>query len=177
MILPILKYPDPKLARVCEPVAEITPELRELAADMAETMYASQGIGLAAPQVDQPICMITVDISGPDERSALMTLINPVITPLGEPVESEEGCLSVPEYRNTLMRASRVRCQALDLDGRPVDFEADDMLAICLQHETDHLKGVLFLDHLSRLKRSLFDSRLRKQSRREHKNPPPGHRP
>ena len=167
MLLPICKYPSPVLAQVCEPVGEITPEIRKLAADMAETMYEAEGIGLAAPQVGVPVCMVVIDISGPEERAALMTLINPRLTLMGEEVESEEGCLSVEEYRNTVLRSSRVRCEATDLEGNPVDLLAEEILAICLQHEIDHLKGVLFLDHLSRLKRSLFDSRLRKQAKRK----------
>ncbi len=166
MILPILKYPHPLLTRECAPVREVTPELRALAANMAETMYAAQGIGLAASQVGELVCMIVVDVSGPEERQELMALVNPKITILGEPMESEEGCLSVPEYRNTLQRASKVRCEATDLDGKPVVLEAEETLAVCLQHEVDHLHGTLFLDHLSRLKRSLYESRLKKQARR-----------
>lgn len=173
MILPIVKYPDPLLAQTCAPVTEIDDKLRELAANMAETMYEEQGIGLAAPQVACLIRMITIDISGPEERLELMTLINPELTLLGEEIDSEEGCLSVPDYRNTLKRSSRVRCQATDLDGNKLDFEADGTLAICLQHEVDHLDGTVFLDRLSRLKRSLYESRLRKQSRRSPSKRPP----
>ena len=172
MILPILKYPHPLLTLECTPVQAVTPTLRELAASMAETMYAAQGIGLAAPQVGAPLRMIVVDVSGPEERTALMTLINPELTPLGGPMDSEEGCLSVPDYRNTLQRASRVRCEATDLDGSPITLEAEETLAVCLQHEVDHLHGRLFLDHLSRLKRSLYESRLKKQARRAAQDSP-----
>ena len=173
MLLPILKYPHPDLARACEPVREIDDSIRELAANMADTMYGSLGIGLAASQVGRLIRLVVIDVSGPGERSELMTLINPKLTPIGEPMDSDEGCLSVPEYRNTIKRSSRVRCEALDLDGRSVDFEAEDTLAVCLQHETDHLDGRLFLDHLSRLKRSLYDARLKRQAKRDQEANPP----
>jgi peptide deformylase len=170
MILPILKYPHPNLARACEPVEEINDAVRELAANMVETMYNAQGIGLAASQVGELIRLVVIDVSGPEERSAPMVLINPKLTLLGELMDSDEGCLSVPDYRDTVSRSSRVRCEALDLDGKPLDFEAEDILAVCLQHEIDHLDGRLFLDRLSRLKRSLHDGRLKKQARHSQGN-------
>lgn len=163
MFLPVLQYPDPRLARVSEPVKEITPEVRALAADMVETMYARDGIGLAAPQVGKAIRLVVIDVSGPDKREDLRILLNPVLTLSGPEVDSEEGCLSVAEYRSTICRAGRVHAEATDLDGNPVSFDAQDLLAICLQHECDHLDGVLFIDHISRLKREMFDRRRRKK--------------
>ena len=163
MIREILTYPNPLLKKAAEPVAAITPEIRELAKDMAETMYECEGIGLAAPQIGELIRLITIDLSGPTERNGLMTLVNPVLERLGdEEVESEEGCLSVEDYRSTVVRSERVKVSALDLDGNPLEFEADDLLAICLQHECDHLEGKLFIDRISRLKRNLYDAKVKK---------------
>ena len=163
MIREVLTYPNPLLKKTAEPVAAITPEIRELAKDMAETMYECEGIGLAAPQIGELIRLITIDLSGPTERNGLMTLVNPVLERLGdEEVESEEGCLSVEDYRSTVVRSERVKVSALDLDGNPLEFEADDLLAICLQHECDHLEGKLFIDRISRLKRNLYDAKVKK---------------
>jgi peptide deformylase len=158
----IVTYPDPVLCAKAKPVEEITPEIRELARDMAETMYENRGIGLAANQVNECIRMITVDVSGPEQRTDLMTLINPEIVSCEGSVDSEEGCLSVQGYRSQVTRSERVCVQALDLEGREVAFEADDILAVCLQHEIDHLNGILFIDHISRLKRTLYEKRLGK---------------
>ncbi|EHJ48556.1 peptide deformylase [Solidesulfovibrio carbinoliphilus subsp. oakridgensis] len=167
MSLEILKYPHPTLAQKAAPVTEITPEIRELAAAMAETMYANQGIGLAAPQVGRSIRLVVIDLSGPDKREGLMTLVNPVITdPAGEE-EDEEGCLSVRDYRTNVVRAATVTVKATDLDGNPFCLEADGLLAVCLQHEIDHLDGVLFIDHISRLKRAMYDKRVKRWARQE----------
>jgi len=166
MIREVITYPNPVLKQNAEPVAEITPELRELAKDMVETMYEYDGIGLAAPQVGELVRLITVDISGPESREELMTLINPELEPIGdEEVESEEGCLSVEDYRSTVARAERVKVKALDLDGKPVEFEAEGLLAVCLQHECDHLDGKLFIDRISRLKRNMYDAKVKKWAR------------
>ncbi|MDL2272309.1 peptide deformylase [Desulfovibrio sp. OttesenSCG-928-I05] len=163
MLLEVLKYPHPVLKQKAEPVLVVTPEIRELAENMLETMYENDGIGLAAPQVGELKRMVVIDVTGPDAREAPMVLINPEVARIGEDVESEEGCLSVEEYRNTLIRSDRVRLKATDLDGKPVELEAEDILAVCLQHECDHLDGILFIDHLSRLKRSLYDSKVKKR--------------
>jgi len=174
MLLPILEYPDPRLAEKSEPVAEVTDTLRELAANMAETMYESDGIGLAAPQIGHAIRLVVIDVTGPDTREGLMTLVNPVLTPIEDAgrIIGEEGCLSVPlQYRAKVERAAKVRVQATDLDGKPVDFEAEDMLAVCVQHEVDHLNGTLFLDHLSHLKRTMYDGRIRKRSKPAPRGP------
>ena len=175
MRLPLVIYPAPQLAEPSVPVTEVTDALRTLAADMAETMYENDGIGLAAPQVGHNIRMIVVDVTGPEKHEDLMILLNPVLTPVAEEgsIIGDEGCLSVPlQYRAKVERAAKVRVQATDLDGKAVDFEAEDLLAVCLQHETDHLNGVLFLDHLSHLKRSMYDARLRKRGTRRVENAP-----
>lgn len=161
----ILKYPDPTLARKSLEIGEITDELRDLAKDMAETMYANDGIGLAAPQVGECCRLVVVDISGPDKREDLRVLVNPRITAKDGSVVSEEGCLSVIGYRSDVARAEKVTVEATDLDGRPVTIEAEGLLAVCLQHELDHLDGVLFIDRISRLKRSLYDKKIKKQQR------------
>jgi len=170
-MLQILHYPHPTLARVAEPIATIDDSIRALAQEMVPTMYQYEGIGLAAPQVGHSLRLIIVDITGRDSRDGLMTLINPVLTPqldsTGEKYcETEEGCLSIPEYLAKVRRAAAVHVQGLDLDGNPLDFVAEGMLAVCLQHEVDHLNGKLFIDHISYLKRTLFDTRLRKQASR-----------
>jgi peptide deformylase len=170
MILDILQYPDPRLAQRAAELTECTDEIRVLVADMAETMYAARGVGLAAPQVGQAIRLIVVDPSGPDARNDLQVFINPNLTVLDPtPVEDEEGCLSVPfNYRAPVSRALKVAVDAVDLDWKPVHVEAEGLLAVCLQHELDHLEGTVFLDHISRLKRMLFDTRIKKWQRRNN---------
>ena len=171
MILEILQYPDPRLAQVAVELTELTDEIRTLVENMAETMYAARGLGLAAPQVGQAIRLIMVDASGPDERQDLRVFINPRLTVLDPtPLEEEEGCLSVPfNYRAPVARAAKVAVEALDMNWQPVHVEAEGLPAVCLQHELDHLDGKVFLDHISRLKRTLFDTRVKKWLRR--KNP------
>ncbi|MBQ4132514.1 MAG: peptide deformylase [Desulfovibrionaceae bacterium] len=174
MILPVLQYPDERLRRKSQPVDEITDEIRELASNMLETMYDEEGIGLAAPQVGHFIRMIVIDISpcyeteegnveDNGEPPMPMVLINPELSFSGATVKSEEGCLSVPNsYRATVPRREKVSLKALSLDGDPIELEADGMLAICLQHECDHLDGKLFIDYISRLKLNLYKASLRK---------------
>ncbi len=164
MALSILKYPDPRLKEPCAAIDDITEEHRALAAEMAELMYKAEGIGLAAPQVGIPLRLIVMDVSGPEKRESLLCLVNPKLTPDPEAgtVETEEGCLSVRQYRSKVKRHARVHLDALDLDGNPVSMDAEGLPAVCLQHEVDHLDGKLFLDRISRLKRSLYDGRLRK---------------
>ncbi len=161
----ILTYPNPLLKRISRPIETIGEEIRALAADMAQAMYEAEGIGLAAPQIGEAIRLVVVDITGPEKREGLMTLVNPRLTPVPEcgEVESEEGCLSVPEFRAKVRRSAKVRLEASDLDGAPVDIVAEGLLAICLQHEVDHLDGTLFIDRISRLKRSLYDAKVRKR--------------
>ncbi|MDL2216638.1 peptide deformylase [Desulfovibrio sp. OttesenSCG-928-M14] len=165
MILPVLQYPDPRLARVSTAIDSITPEVRELAENMVETMYARDGIGLAAPQVGEAVRLVVIDISGPEKREDLRILVNPVLSLSGGEVESEEGCLSVLDYSACVSRREYAHVEATDLDGERVVFDATGRLAVCVQHECDHLDGVLFIDHISRLKRGMLDRKLLKKGR------------
>ncbi len=162
MILDIKTYPHPVLLRQAEPVRDITQEVQTLAQDMVETMYEKQGIGLAAPQVGHSCRLITVDISGPDSRSDLNILINPQIEDREGETEHEEGCLSLPEFTGKTKRSTRVIVRGLDLEGQDKRIEAEGLLAICLQHEIDHLQGTLLLDRSGRLKRSMYEKKVRK---------------
>ncbi|GFM38526.1 peptide deformylase [Desulfovibrio psychrotolerans] len=166
MIREILKYPDARLAVECTEVCEITEEIRQLAEDMAETMYKEEGIGLAAPQVGEHCRLIVVDVTGPEERKGLMKLVNPRLVNHEGEVETEEGCLSVLNYRSKVKRAEKVRLLAKDVDGKEVCMDADGLLAICLQHEIDHLDGTLFIDKISRLKRTMYDGKVKKWLRK-----------
>ena len=162
MIRPILAYPDPVLKRKSAPVTVINDTIRELVRDMAETMYDAQGVGLAAPQIGISQRVIVIDVSQKDERPELLACINPVIIHCeGESFE-EEGCLSVPKYAANVHRHARVVARALNLDGEEVTFNADGLLAIAFQHEIDHLDGILFVDHLSPLKKEMFRKRYRR---------------
>lgn len=166
MKLELRVYPDPVLARKAARIEEITPDIKQLAQDMAETMYANDGIGLAAPQVGESIRLVAMDLTGPEVRGGLRFFVNPVITARSsETVETEEGCLSVATLRANVKRAAQVTVQAQDLDGVDLTIEAEELLAVCLQHEIDHLDGVLFIDHISRLKRSLYDKKVKKWMR------------
>lgn len=162
-LLPILRYPDPRLHKVAAPVTEVNDRIRRLAADMAETMYAAPGIGLAATQVDQHIQLIVIDIS--EDKSDLRVFINPELLNQSGDHEGEEGCLSVPGIYETVHRAERVKVRALGLDGKPFELEADGLLAVCIQHEMDHLKGKVFVQYLSQLKQNRIKGKLAKQAR------------
>ena len=170
MILDIVTYPDPRLKQPCEPVAEVTDEIRKLAADMLETMYAAPGVGLAAPQVGRNIRMLVMDPAGKDEDKQPRVLINPVLELSGEDVVSEqEGCLSVPlNYRADVPRKSLVLLKATDLDGNGIEEDLTDFPAIIIQHEADHLDGILFIDRISRLRRTLYDSKVKKWLKRKN---------
>jgi peptide deformylase len=162
-LLKILHYPDPRLHTVAQPVAEVTEEIRQLAADMAETMYAAPGIGLAATQIDRHIRMLVVDIS--EEKNRLLTLINPrILLKEGETVH-EEGCLSVPGIYDKVTRAEQIRVRAMNLAGEIFVLDADGLLAVCIQHEIDHLEGKVFVEYLSRLKQTRIRHKLTKQAR------------
>jgi peptide deformylase len=163
MILPILEYPDPRLKKVAAPVTAFTPEIQKLVADMAETMYAAPGIGLAATQVDVHKRVIVMDIS--EARDELRVFVNPEIVAAEGEAEAEEGCLSVPGYYDRVTRAARVRVRAQDARGQPFELDADDLLAVCIQHEMDHLVGKVFVDYLSPLKRARLSSRLKKKQK------------
>lgn len=156
MRLEICTWPDEVLAAKAEAVAEITPELNELIDDMVQTMYESDGVGLAAPQVNRSIRLICVDQTGPKERGDLRVLINPEIVEGDGEVESEEGCLSCPELNITVRRKEQVKVKALDREGKDICIETGGLLAIILQHEIDHLDGVTLADRTSRLKRAMY---------------------
>ncbi len=162
-LLPILRYPDPRLKKVAQPIVEIDERIRKLAADMAETMYEAPGIGLAATQVDVHLQLVVIDIS--EDKSDLRVLINPRLErPEGSHV-GEEGCLSVPGIYEKVERAERVTVHYLDLDGKKRSFTSDGLLAVCVQHELDHLNGTVFVDHLSQLKQGRIKNKLAKQAR------------
>lgn len=158
----IIKYPNPVLSRKAEEIKEITPEIKQLAQDMADVMYEKRGIGLAANQVGECCRLIVVDVTGPEERTDLKFLVNPVIVSREGEVEDEEGCLSVANFRAKVKRSEKVLVKARDLDGNEVEIPAEGIMAVCLQHEIDHLDGILFIDHISRLKRALYDNKVKK---------------
>lgn len=163
--LPITIHPDPILRQKCESVSEITPELIQVLDNMTETMYAAPGIGLAAPQVGLNCRVVVIDVGEDEEErrpAKLYRLINPVITAREGLDDSEEGCLSVPGIRETIKRSVYVQAKALDEKGHEITIETDGILAICLQHEIDHLDGTLFIDHLSHLKKQLVKARYKK---------------
>lgn len=162
-LLQILEYPDPRLRKIAAPVAAVTADIQRLIRDMAETMYAAPGVGLAATQVDVHKRIVVIDVS--ETRDDLRVFVNPEIIAADGEAEFEEGCLSVPGYYDRVRRAARVRVRALDAGGHSFDLEADGMLAVCIQHETEHLQGRVFVDHLSPLKRSRLTARLRKKQR------------
>ncbi len=163
-LLPVLLCFDEPLRQKLPPVLEVTDEIRQLLADMAETMYNAPGIGLAANQVGAPYRAIVVDV-GADEATGgarrLYKIVNPEIIRRDGKLEMEEGCLSVPDIREVVHRSARVTVTGLDENGQPQEIEAEGLLAVCLQHEIDHLDGILFIDHLSRLKRGLIKKKLR----------------
>ena len=169
MLLDIVTYPDPRLKERCAPVAKITDEIRQLAADMTETMYAAPGVGLAAPQVGRTLRMLVMDPAVQEGERAPRVLINPELEPLGEVITSEqEGCLSVPlNYRADVPRYSKVRLKATALDGTPIDEVLEGFPAVVVQHEVDHLDGTLFIDRVSRLRRTLYDGKVKKWLKRK----------
>jgi peptide deformylase len=176
-ILPILTYPDPRLREVSKTIETVTPEIKQLVEDMLETMYQAKGIGLAAPQVAQLVRLLVIDIRrppSPDEEDAPLTdleqqvafplvLINPVIIKGEGKTSYEEGCLSVPGYYEEVKRYDWVQVEALDRNGKKFTLETDGLLAICIQHEMDHLEGKLFIDRLSFVKSSKIKNKIQKQ--------------
>lgn len=165
-LLTILEYPDPRLRTRARPVEQVTPELRQLAADMLETMYAAPGVGLAATQVDVHLRMLVMDVS--EAKDSPLVLINPEIVARDGCEAGEEGCLSVPGFTETVERAARITVRYLDLDGQARELAADGLMAVCIQHELDHLEGKLFVDYLSELKRQ----RLKKRAAKARRNGP-----
>jgi peptide deformylase len=167
-ILSILRYPDKRLHTVAKPVTVFDAELKKLVSDMAETMYAAPGIGLAASQVDRHSQLVVIDIS--DAKNQLQVFINPEITwSSEEKTVYEEGCLSVPGVYDGVERAAQVKVRALDIEGQAFEVEADGLLAVCIQHELDHLKGIVFVEYLSQLKRSRIKTRLLKEERQRQR--------
>ncbi|ARC93378.1 peptide deformylase [Vibrio coralliilyticus] len=162
-VLQVLTFPDERLRTVAKPVEKVTPEIQKFVDDMIETMYDEEGIGLAATQVDFHQRIVVIDIS--ETRDQPMVLINPEILDKRGEDGIEEGCLSVPGARALVSRAAEVTVKALDRDGKEYTFEADDLLAICVQHELDHLEGKLFVDYLSPLKRKRIQDKLAKIKR------------
>jgi len=161
--LPILEYPDPRLKKVAAPVTAFTPDLVKLVRDMAETMYAAPGVGLAATQVDVHKRVIVIDVS--EAKDDLLVLVNPEIVAAEGEAECEEGCLSVPGYYDKVTRAARITVRARDERGGPIERTAEGLLAVCIQHEMDHLVGKVFVDYLSPLKRARLAAKQRKKQR------------
>ena len=159
--LAILEYPDPRLRNKAQPIDKVDDAVRKLIGDLLETMYAARGVGLAASQVDVHRRLIVLDVS--ETRDQPLVFINPEILSAEGRAPGEEGCLSVPGIYDKLERASRIKVRALDRNGAPFEMEAEGMLAVCIQHEMDHLEGKLFVDYLSELKRQLIRRRLSKE--------------
>ncbi|MGK2889961.1 MAG: peptide deformylase [Candidatus Malihini olakiniferum] len=162
-VLQVLHFPDERLRTIAKPVAEVNAEIQPIVDDMFDTMYAEEGIGLAATQVDVHQRIIVMDVS--EERDQCLVLINPELLEKDGDTGIEEGCLSIPETRALVPRAERVKFKALDRKGNPFELEADGLLAICIQHEMDHLVGKLFIDYLSPLKRQRIYQKLEKLAR------------
>jgi peptide deformylase len=161
--LAILEYPDPRLRKTAKPVEAVDDGVRQLVDDLLETMYAAKGIGLAATQVDRHLRVLVLDVS--EERNRPLAFINPELLWAVGRGPGEEGCLSVPDIYDKVPRATQIRVRALGRDGLPFELEADGLLAVCIQHEMDHLEGRLFVDYLSELKRQLIRRRLEKERR------------
>ncbi len=162
-LLPILRFPDPRLKKIAAPVTKIDDSIRRLIADMAETMYEAPGIGLAATQVDVHKQVVVIDVS--EDRNDLLALINPRLENFQGHQEGEEGCLSVPGIFEKVERAERVTVHYQDADGQERTLVAEGLLAVCIQHELDHLNGMVFVDHLSQLKQTRIRNKLAKQAR------------
>ena len=162
-ILPIIRYPDSRLHKIAAPVAVVDESIRKLVRDLADTMYSAPGVGLAATQVDIHKQVLAIDIS--EIHDQLLVLINPKILASRGRADCEEGCLSVPGIFEKVTRAEWVKVQALGIDGKPFQVESDGLLAVCIQHEMDHLKGKVFVEYLSQLKQKRIVGKLKKQQR------------
>ncbi len=163
--LEILRFPDPRLRNEAQPVTEVDDSIRRLVEEMFETMYQAPGIGLAATQVNVAKRVVVIDVS--EEHNEPLCLINPEILEQSGEEQMEEGCLSVPGVYDTVTRAERVKVRALDRDGQPFELDTDGLLAVCIQHEIDHLNGKLFVDYLSGLKRQRIRKKLEKEARQK----------
>lgn len=164
-ILDILHFPDPRLRNKAKPVAQVDDSIRRLIDDMLETMYQAPGIGLAATQVNVAKRVVVIDLS--EEKNEPLCLVNPEIIEKDGEEQMEEGCLSVPGIYEMVKRANKIRVRALDRDGAPFEMEAEELLAVCIQHELDHLEGKLFVDYLSSLKRQRIRKKLEKEVRQQ----------
>lgn len=163
-VLTVLHYPDPRLHKVAKPVAVVDDRVRKIVADMAETMYAAPGVGLAATQVDIHERIIVIDVS--EEQNQLMVFINPeLVWASTEKKAWREGCLSVPEYYDEVERPDQILVKALDLNGKPFEIKTDGLLSVCLQHEMDHLLGKVFVEYLSFLKRNRISLKMKKRAK------------
>ena len=163
-LLTVLCYPDPRLHQVAKPVAQVDARIQKIVADMADTMYQAPGVGLAATQVDIHERIVVIDVS--DEQNELRVFINPeIIWASPEKKSWREGCLSVPEFYDEVERPAQIRVKALDLDGKEFEIEADGLLAVCLQHELDHLQGKVFVEYLSLLKRNRISQKMKKRAK------------
>jgi peptide deformylase len=162
----ILHYPDPRLREKAKPVDAVTPAILELIEDMAETMYAAPGVGLAATQIGEPHRIFLIDIASEDEPSDLRVFVNPEIVVREGDQSWEEGCLSFPGVTEEIKRAEKVKVRALGKDGKPFELEADGLLAVAIQHENDHLDGVLMIDHLGLLKKRIVNRKMQKERAR-----------
>jgi peptide deformylase len=167
-LLTILNYPDPRLHTVAKPVTTFDANLKRLVQDMKETMYAAPGIGLAATQVNQHVQLIVIDTS--KDQNDLLVLINPKIVSQSGTQTYEEGCLSVPGIYETVTRAEQIKVQAQDVDGKTFTLDADGLLSVCIQHEMDHLKGKVFVEYLSPLKRNRIKTKMLKHAREIERN-------
>ena len=170
---PVLQFPDKRLREVAAPIEVVTDEIRELARDMLDVMYDEPGIGLAAPQLGVSVRLVVVDVAWTEEEGARnpRILVNPEIVHAEGNLSWNEGCLSVPDFQADVERAERVRLRATDLDGKALEIDASELEAVCFQHEIDHLDGVLFIDRISRLKRSMYVRKRLKQLRQEQLEP------
>lgn len=163
-LLNVLYYPDPRLHKVAKPVAQVDARIKKIVADMAQTMYEAPGVGLAATQVDIHERIVVIDVS--DDQNELMVFINPEIVWASSETKSwREGCLSVPEFYDDVERAIEVRVKALNIDGKEFEINADGLLAVCLQHELDHLQGKVFVEYLSILKRTRISQKMKKRAK------------
>jgi peptide deformylase len=170
-IRPIVILPDPKLKLVSEPVGKVTPEIRQLAADMLDTMYDAPGIGIAAIQIGVAKRVVTIDLAKPDEDKRPIVFINPEIIAESEEIGVyEEGCLSIPEFYEEVERPAAVKVRYMDLDGKTQEMEAEGLMATCIQHEIDHLDGVLFIDHISKLKRDRCIKKFAKMAKERERD-------
>lgn len=160
MLLPILHYPDPRLRTVAKPVEQVDDSVRQMVKDMFETMYDAPGIGLAATQINHHQRIIVIDIS--ESKNQPLCLINPEIIEKDGEIDWEEGCLSVPNYYECVKRANHIKVRALNEQGESFEIEADELLGVCIQHEIDHLDGILFVDHLSKLKQRRLKEKRKK---------------